>query len=54
MKAAVRAVDVHLEVPFAISRGTRTEKRVVLVELDDGRVVARGEASADPDFGETS
>ncbi|MBI3522124.1 MAG: dipeptide epimerase [Chloroflexi bacterium] len=54
MKVAVRTVDVHLEVPFAISRHVRTEKRVVLVEVDDGRIVARGEASPDPFFGETA
>jgi len=45
---------VHLAVPFAISRAVRTEKRVVLVELDDGDRVAYGEASADPFFGETT
>jgi len=45
---------VHLAVPFAISRAVRTEKRVVLVELDDGERVAYGEASADPFFGETT
>lgn len=55
MKLTVRTLDVHLAVPFAISRAVRTEKRVVLVELDDddGRV-SRGEASADPFFGETT
>ncbi len=45
---------MHLAVPFAISRAVRTEKRVVLVELDDGDRVAYGEASADPFFGETT
>ena len=50
----MRTVDVHLEVPFAISRHVRTEKRVVILEVDDGAIVARGEASADPYFGETS
>ena len=54
MKVTVRTVDVHLAVPFAISRAVRTEKRVVLVELDDGARVAYGEASADPFFGETT
>jgi L-alanine-DL-glutamate epimerase-like enolase superfamily enzyme len=49
----IREVTLHLRVPFAISRATRTEKRVVLVEWpEDGRV-ARGEASPDPYFGET-
>ncbi|HEV8228453.1 MAG TPA: dipeptide epimerase [Candidatus Limnocylindria bacterium] len=54
MKFAVRTVDVHLEVPFQISRAVRTEKRVVLVELDEGGRVSRGEASPDPFFNETS
>jgi L-alanine-DL-glutamate epimerase-like enolase superfamily enzyme len=54
MKFTVRTVDVHLAVPFAISRAVRTEKRVVLVELDDGARVAYGEASPDPFFGETT
>ncbi len=54
MKFTVRTVDVHLAVPFAISRAVRTEKRVVLVELDDGERIAYGEASADPFFGETT
>jgi L-alanine-DL-glutamate epimerase-like enolase superfamily enzyme len=54
VKFTVRTVDVHLAVPFAISRAVRTEKRVVLVELDDGACVAYGEASADPFFGETT
>ena len=55
MNITVRTVDVHLAVPFAISRAVRTEKRVVLVELidADGRM-SRGEASADPFFGETT
>lgn len=54
LRTTVRTIDVHLEVPFAISRHVRTEKRVVLLEVDDGTIVARGEASADPYFGETS
>jgi len=54
MRFTVRTVDVHLAVPFAISRAVRTEKRVVLVELDDGGRISYGEASADPFFGETS
>ena len=54
MKFIVRTVDVHLEVPFQISRAVRTEKRVVLVELDEGGRVSRGEASPDPFFGETT
>ena len=43
MKFTVRTVDVHLEVPFQISRAVRTEKRVVLVELDEGGRISRGE-----------
>lgn len=54
MRFTVRTVDVHLAVPFAISRAVRTEKRVVIVELDDGSRVAYGEASPDAFFGETS
>jgi L-alanine-DL-glutamate epimerase-like enolase superfamily enzyme len=54
MKVTVRTVDVHLAVPFAISRAVRTEKRVVLVELDEEGRIAYGEASADPFFGETT
>ena len=54
MKFTVRTLDVHLAVPFAISRAVRTEKRVVLVELDDGERVSRGEASPDPFFKETA
>ena len=54
MKVIVRTLDVHLAVPFAISRAVRTEKRVVLVELFEGERVSRGEASADPFFGETT
>jgi L-alanine-DL-glutamate epimerase-like enolase superfamily enzyme len=54
MKFTVRTVDVHLTVPFAISRAVRTEKRVVIIELDDGARVAYGEASPDPFFGETT
>ncbi len=50
----VRTLDVHLEVPFQISRATRTEKRVVLVEWDEDGRVSRGEGSADQFFGETT
>ncbi len=54
MKFTVRTLDVHLEVPFQISRAVRTEKRVVLVELDEGGRFSRGEASPDPFFMETT
>ena len=53
MNVTVRTIDVHLEVPFAISRAVRTEKRLVLVELEEEGRVARGEASPDPYFGDT-
>ena len=53
MNITVRTIDVHLEVPFAISRAVRTEKRLVLVEFDEGGRVSRGEASPDPYFGDT-
>ena len=53
MNASVRTLDVHLEVPFAISRSVRTQKRLVLVELEEDGRLARGEASPDPFFGET-
>ncbi|HET7700109.1 MAG TPA: dipeptide epimerase [Candidatus Limnocylindria bacterium] len=52
--ARVRTLDVHLEVPFQISRAVRTEKRVVLVELEEDGRVAYGEGSPDPFFGESS
>jgi L-alanine-DL-glutamate epimerase-like enolase superfamily enzyme len=54
VNVVVRTLDVHLAVPFAISRAVRTEKRVVLLELVEGDRVSRGEASADPFFGETT
>ena len=50
----VYTLDVHLEVPFQISRAVRTEKRVVIVELDEGGRVSRGEGSPDPFFNETA
>ncbi len=45
---------MHLAVPFQISRAVRTETRVVIVELDEGGRISRGEGSPDPFFGETS
>jgi L-alanine-DL-glutamate epimerase-like enolase superfamily enzyme len=54
MNVRVYTLDVHLEVPFQISRAVRTEKRVVLVELDEGGRVSRGEGSPDAFFNETS
>ncbi|HLQ04591.1 MAG TPA: dipeptide epimerase [Verrucomicrobiae bacterium] len=54
MNVRVYTLDVHLEVPFQISRAVRTEKRVVIVELDEGGRVSRGEGSPDPFFNETS
>jgi len=54
MKPRVYTLDVHLEVPFQISRAVRTEKRVVIVELDERGRVSRGEGSPDPFFNETT
>jgi L-alanine-DL-glutamate epimerase-like enolase superfamily enzyme len=54
VRTTIRAVDLHLEVPFAISRAVRTEKRVILVELDEDGRVSRGEACPDAFFGETA
>jgi L-alanine-DL-glutamate epimerase-like enolase superfamily enzyme len=54
LRLTVRTVDVHLKVPFQISRAVRTEKRVVIVELDEGGRISRGEASPDPFFKETT
>jgi L-alanine-DL-glutamate epimerase-like enolase superfamily enzyme len=54
VKCAVRTVDLHLEVPFAISRAVRTEKRVVLLECEEDGRISRGEASPDAFFGETA
>ena len=53
MKLEVRTVELHLAVPFAISRATHTTKKVVLVELREGDRVSRGEAVPDAFFGET-
>ena len=38
---------------FVIARGSKTEARVIVVELDDGRHVGRGEATPYPRYGET-
>jgi len=54
VRVDVRTLDVHLTVPFAISRHVRTAKTVVIVECEDRGVISRGEASADPFFGETT
>lgn len=50
----VYTLDVHLEVPFQISRAVRTEKRVVIARLEEDGRVCWGEGSPDPFFGETS
>lgn len=54
MTLVVRAVDLRLIVPFAISRAVRTEKRVVVAELAEGQRIARGEACPDAFFGESA
>jgi L-Ala-D/L-Glu epimerase / N-acetyl-D-glutamate racemase len=53
VNVTVRTVELHLAVPFAISRATHTTKRVVLVELREGDRVSRGEGVPDAFFGET-
>ena len=53
MNITVRTVELHLAVPFAISRATHTTKKVVLVELREGDRVSRGEGVPDAFFGET-
>jgi len=53
VNVAVRTVELHLAVPFAISRATHTTKKVVLVELREGDRVSRGEGVPDAFFGET-
>src|SRR5690242_20298505 len=42
-----------LREPFTITRGTMTECEVIVVSLDDGRYVARGEAVGVDYHGET-
>ena len=53
MNVTVRTLELHLAVPFAISRATHTTKKVVLVELREGDRVSRGEGVPDAFFGET-
>jgi L-alanine-DL-glutamate epimerase-like enolase superfamily enzyme len=54
VNVTVRTVELHLTVPFAISRATHTTKKVVLVELREGARVSRGEGVPDQFFGESS
>jgi len=53
VNVTVRTLELHLAVPFAISRATHTTKKVVLVELREGDRVSRGEGVPDAFFGET-
>src|SRR5207244_3423063 len=53
VNVSVRTVELHLAVPFAISRATHTTKKVVLVELREDDRVSRGEGVPDAFFGET-
>jgi L-alanine-DL-glutamate epimerase-like enolase superfamily enzyme len=53
VNVTVRTLELHLAVPFAISRATHTTKKVVLVELREGERVSRGEGVPDAFFGET-
>jgi L-Ala-D/L-Glu epimerase / N-acetyl-D-glutamate racemase len=54
VKISVRSLELHLAVPFAISRVTHTTKTVVLVELREGDRVSRGEGVPDAFFGESA
>ena len=53
MKIDVRTIEVHLAVPFVISRATHTTKKVVLLELREGDRISRGEGVPDAFFGES-
>ena len=53
MKIDVRTIELHLAVPFVISRATHTTKKLVLVELREGDRVSRGEGVPDAFFGES-
>jgi L-alanine-DL-glutamate epimerase-like enolase superfamily enzyme len=56
MTRAVRAVVERwpLTRPFAISRGTKTEAEVVVVEIEENGVGGRGECVPYPRYGETA
>ena len=54
MNVAVRTLELHLSVPFAISRATLTTKTVVLLELREGDRISRGEGVPDAFFKETA
>lgn len=54
MKFNIRVISVPFKVPFSMSRGTSTTGLIVTIECRDDEIVARGEASADPYFGETT
>jgi L-alanine-DL-glutamate epimerase-like enolase superfamily enzyme len=53
MRLAVRSEIWPLAGTFTISRGSRTETEVVVVELADGAHTGRGECMANPRYGET-
>src|SRR5206468_4020354 len=53
LNITVRTIELHLAVPFTISRATHTTKKVVLIELREGDRVSRGEGVPDAFFGET-
>jgi L-alanine-DL-glutamate epimerase-like enolase superfamily enzyme len=53
MRLATRAETWPLAAAFTISRGSRTETAVLVVELDDGTVRGRGEAVPNARYGET-
>jgi len=53
MELAVREEHFRLAETFTISRGSRTEARVLTVTLDEGGVQGRGECVPYPRYGET-
>ncbi len=50
---SVRVDTLHLKQPFSISRGTRTDARVVVAEIEDGGEKGRGECVPYRHNGET-
>ena len=52
-RLAVRAESWPIRGAFTISRGSKTEARVVVVEIADGDAIGRGECVPYPRYGET-
>ncbi len=53
LSLSVREERWPLATPFVISRGAKTEARVIVAELGDGVMTGRGEAVPYPRYGET-